>query len=307
MSERPRILLDCDPGIDDAFAIFCALRFTDLAAVTTVSGNVGVEHTTRNALYLLELAEANVPVHRGAAFPLSVPAKFADRVHGATGLGDTPTPKPVSEENHTGAVEAILEFSAGGDATIVAIGPLTNIALAIQEDPSIKDRIAHLHWMGGSTTAGNVTPLAEFNAWADPHAVDVAMSSGIALTMYGLNLTRQVRMGSTHAVALRDAGTPTSLQAADFLTFYESHSANDGLGQPMHDPCALLALTHPALFHIDVSPIVAHTSDDERRGMTVENSSETTTGTHHNIARRADAPSVIDLIIDAAIDPSPAP
>jgi len=267
MSERPRILLDCDPGIDDAFAIFCALRFTDLAAVTTVSGNVRVEHTTRNALYVLELAEANVPVHRGAAVPLSVPAKFAGHVHGAAGLGDTPTPKPVSEENDTGAVEAILEFSAGGDATIVAIGPLTNIALAIQEDPSIKDRIAHLHWMGGSTTAGNVTPLAEFNAWADPHAVDVTMSSGIALTMYGLK---------------------------------------DSLGQPMHDPCALLALTHPALFDIDVSPIVAHTSDDERRGMTVENSSEMTSGRLHNIARRADAPSVIDLIIDAAIDPSPA-
>jgi inosine-uridine nucleoside N-ribohydrolase len=307
MSERPRILLDCDPGIDDAFAIFCALRFTDLAAVTTVSGNVRFEHTTRNALYVLELAEADVPVHRGAAAPLSLAAMFADDVHGAAGLGDTPTPTPVNEESDTGAVEAILDFCTGGDATIVATGPLTNIALAIQEDPSVTDRVAHLHWMGGSTTVGNVTPLAEFNAWADPHAVEVVMNSGLALTMYGLNLTRQVRMGSIHATALRQAGTPTSLQAADFLTFYESHGAGDGLGQPMHDPCALLAVTHPALFDIDVSRIVAHTSDDERRGMTVENSAETANGTLHNIARHVDAPSVIDLIIDAAIDPTPAP
>ena len=307
MSNRQRILLDCDPGIDDAFAIFCALRFTDLAAITTVSGNVRVEHTTRNALYVLELAGANVPVHRGAEVPLSVPAMFADEVHGAAGLGDTPTPTPLSTESDVGAVDAILDFCAGGDATIVATGPLTNIALAIQKDPSISDRVAHLHWMGGSTTVGNVTPLAEFNAWADPHAVEVVMSSGVALTMYGLNLTRQVRMGSAHVVALRDAGTPTSLQAADFLTFYESHGAKDGLGQPMHDPCALLAVTHPALFDIEVSPIVAHASDDERRGMTVESSSQTTKRTRHNIARRAQAPSVIDLIIEAAIDPAPAP
>jgi inosine-uridine nucleoside N-ribohydrolase len=298
---RPRILLDCDPGIDDAFAIFCATRFTDLAAVTTVSGNVRIEHTTRNALYVLELAGADVPVYRGASVPLAVPAMFADQVHGVAGLGRDETPIPQRSQESIGAVEAILDFCEPGNANIVATGPLTNIALAVQEDPTIASRISHLQWMGGSTTAGNTTPLAEFNAWADPHAVDVVLRSGIPLTMYGLNLTRQVRMTQEHITILEDAGTASSSPAASFLSFYGEHGANDGLGQPMHDPCALLGLTHPELFTVTESSIVAH-AEGEQRGMTEEvDSSETSV---HHIARLAEAPEVIDLIIEAAIDPA---
>jgi len=305
MSDRPQILLDCDPGIDDAFAIFCALRFTDLAAVTTVSGNVHIEHATRNAMHVLELAGAgDVPVHRGSATPLRVAAKFAEKVHGVAGLGATKTPEPRCSVSAVVAVDAILDFCAGGNATIVATGPLTNIAHAIQRDPSISERIAHLHWMGGSLAAGNITPFAEFNAWADPDAVNVTLRSAVPLTMYGLNLTHQVRMNRSHIEALRLGGTETSRRAADFLSFYEQHGKIDGLGQPMHDPCALLGVTHPHLFERDASSIVAHSDDDEWRGMTKEVGS-VDDRTTHNVVRHADAPAVIDLIHEAAIHPSP--
>lgn len=304
MSHRPRILLDSDPGIDDAFAIFCALRFTDLAAVTTVGGNVRIEDTTRNALYILELAGSQVEVHRGAAAPLHVRARSADAVHGVAGLGNHPTPQPSKNESSIDAIDAILDFCHGGNATIVATGPLTNIALAIGRDHTIVDRIAHLHWMGGSTDAGNVTRHAEFNAWADPHAVDVTMRSGVPITMYGLNLTRQVRMGADHVEVLLAAGSTTSLRAAEFLSFYEAHAMSEGDGQPMHDPCAVLGVTHPALFTCVTSPIVAH-ADEERRGMTEVDPALDGASTTHHIARDADASALVDLIIEAAIDPTP--
>ncbi len=300
MTTRPRILLDCDPGIDDAFAIFCATRFADLAAVTTVSGNVRVEHTTRNALYVLELAGADVPVHRGASVPLVLPAMFADDVHGVAGLGPNETPIPARNEESTGALEAILDFCAPGNANIVATGPLTNIALAVQEDPTVAGRIANLQWMGGSTSAGNTTPHAEFNAWADPHAVDVVLRSGIPLTMFGLNLTRQVCMTREHIAILEEAATVSSTPAASFLSFYRRKASEDELGQPMHDPCPVLSLTHPELFTVTPSSIVAHT-EGEQRGMTEEDDARTP---EHHIARLADAPAVIDLIIEAAIDPA---
>lgn len=301
MTSRPRILLDCDPGIDDAFAIFCATRFADLAAITTVSGNVPIEHTTRNALHVVELAGAEVPVHRGASAPLVLPAAFAEGIHGVAGLGPNETPLPARSEHTTPAVEAILDFCAPGDANLVATGPLTNIALAVLRDPTVVNRIARLHWMGGSTTAGNTTPLAEFNAWADPHAVDVVLRSGMPLTMYGLNLTLQVRMTQEHITILEDAGSVSSVPAASFLSFYRSKASKDDLGQAMHDPCAVLGLTHPELFTVTPSSIVAH-AEGEQRGMTEEvDSSESS---EHHIARLADAPAVIDLIIEAAIDPA---
>lgn len=302
MNTRPRILLDCDPGIDDAFAILCALRFADLAAITTVSGNVPITHTTRNALHILDLATSAVPVHRGAAAPLVVPAMFADAVHGEAGLGSNETPLPSREPSSVGAIDAIIDFCADGAATIVATGPLTNIANALRHDSSLVERVAHLHWMGGSTGAGNTTAFGEFNAWADPHAVDVVFRSGVPLTMYGLNLTHQVRMTREHIAILEVASTTTSTRAAEFLSFYESRGVGDGLGQPMHDPCALLGLTHPELFTFEQSPMIVHI-DGERRGMTEELGTDAQS-TAHRIARIADAPSVINLIIAAATNPS---
>ena len=303
MTTPPRILLDCDPGIDDAFALLCALRFTELAAITTVSGNVSINNTTRNARYLMDLAGADVPVHRGASTPLLVEGVAADEIHGSSGLGNLATPDSEHPESGLDAVDAILQYCADGDATVVATGPLTNIARALQKDPSLPERISHLYWMGGGTEGGNVTDRAEFNAWVDPHALDITLRSGISLTMFGLNLTHQVLMGQPEIDALRAARTSTSSVLADFLEFYRENGARHVEGQPMHDPCALLGLTHPDLFETTKSHIVTSTIDDEDRGRTFVH--EPQTNVEHYVAVRADAPRVIDLIVQAAINPTP--
>ncbi|MFT7474612.1 MAG: inosine-uridine nucleoside N-ribohydrolase [Verrucomicrobiales bacterium] len=300
MTSFKRMLIDCDPGIDDAFALFCALKYADLAAITTVSGNVSIHNTTRNARHLMALAGADVPVHRGAAEPLTLDAIAADDIHGASGFGAQAPPEPDYPESPIGAVEAIINHCEDGDALIVAIGPLTNIALAIREDPSITDRIGHLHWMGGATAGGNTTALAEFNAWADPHAVDITLRSGVALTMYDLALTHQVRMNTAEIEALQQADTASSRTFAEVLTFYRAKGLKDGLGQPMHDPCAVLGVTHPALFDVSPAHIVCSTSNDESRGQTTVHEPEA--ASPHHQAMTARSAEVLDLIVAAAID-----
>jgi inosine-uridine nucleoside N-ribohydrolase len=299
---RPPIVLDCDPGIDDAFALFCALRYCDLRAVTTVSGNVRIEDTTRNGLHLLDLVgRPDIPVHRGAAVPLEVEPSFASYVHGPSGLGAVPTPEPSRAASDTSAVDALLDLA--GDVTIVATGPLTNVANAVLTDPDFAARAGRIHWMGGSTAAGNVTDVAEFNAWADPHAVDVVFGSGIPISMYGLNLTHQVRMTGEHASRLRAADTATSATAAAFLDFYEANGVQDGNGQPMHDPCAVLGLTDGARFTSTESHMVVDTADDSTRGWTRVVDADATKATPITVIETADAAPVIDRIMAAAIAP----
>jgi len=178
---------------------------------------------------------------------------------------------------------------------------LTNIARALMLDPTIATKITALHWMGGSTGAGNKTAHAEFNAWADPHAVDVVFRSGLPVTMYGLNLTHQVRMSDVQLAQLQRAESRSAHEAAEFLTFYRDNTNSANVGQAMHDPCAVLGLTHPALFTTGTSPMVAHV-DGERRGMTEEDVSNTD-APRQTIVRTAEADAVLDLIVDAAIQP----
>jgi len=303
MTPRPRLLLDCDPGIDDAFAIMCALRFADVAAITTVSGNVPVENTTRNARWLLELANApHIPVHQGAGAPLEVATAFAKDIHGVSGLGSFNTPESSVPISDIGAVEAITRHCADGHATIVAVGPLTNIAHALLADPTLVERIDRLHWMGGTPGEGNTTPFAEFNAWIDPHAVQVTLASGCPISMYGLDLTYQVRLNDIAIKTLRDADSPTSRNLADFLAFYQSTASTADVGQPIHDACAVLGATHPGLFTGRPSRIVIETTADDKRGQTtVPEANET----NHNHITQVDAPAVRSLILQAAIDPEP--
>lgn len=296
------ILLDCDPGIDDAFAIFCALRYSNLVAITTVSGNAPIEHTTRNAGYIIELAKASVPIHRGAGAPLEVEPAFATDVHGRSGLGGVAVPasaRPIDTMPAAAAIEAHLD---GSDRIIVATGPLTNIAEALLANPSFAERIAHLYWMGGSMTEGNRTERAEFNAWFDPHAVDVVFKSGVPITMFGLNLTHQVRLSAPHADELDVAGTATSTRAAEFLRFYQRHGVQDERGQPMHDPCAVLGATHPDLFVVEESFSVVDTSGPSRGQTRITDMTHPRTSPL-TIAVSADAPRLIELILLASIEP----
>lgn len=302
---RPKVLLDCDPGIDDMFAMFCALRYCDLLAVTSVAGNVGIDHTTRNALAVLELCGADVPVFRGASAPLAGTAvEDARHVHGETGLGPI-TLVPPSTEPAGDATDALFELTAGGDVTVVAVGPLTNLARAIALDPTWVDRVPRVVIMGGSTTTGNVTPFGEFNIVADPEAAAIVFESGVALTMAGLNLTRQVTMGAGEIAALRNAGTPTATAAADALDFYSDFSlAHYGVKQSaMHDPCAVLEVVRPDCFDRRPMQVDVEVRGEYTRGMTVCDQRPNARAPDTDVLVGVNAPVVVEAIIEATIRP----
>jgi len=304
---RPRIVLDCDPGVDDTFAIFTALRYCELVAVTTVAGNVGLNHTTRNALVALQLAGVrDIPVHQGADGPLNgQPIEDASHVHGATGLGGVTPPELEIVPAETDAVTALFEATAAGDTIVVAIGPLTNIALAIQQDPTWVERVPQLVIMGGSLDAGNVTAAAEFNIWADPEAAAIVFEAGFSLTMAGLNLTHQVRMGPPETERLRAAGTTTAVFAADALDFYSEYSRREyGIAKTaMHDPCAVLEIVRPDLFERSAMHVVVETEGTHTRGMTLCDQRPNAANPNAMVMTGASGDQVVDLIVDATIDP----
>lgn len=304
---RPKIILDCDPGVDDAFAILTALRHTDLTAITTVMGNVSLELTTRNALLVTQVAGAEVPVFAGAADPLVIERADASHVHGNSGLDGPVLPELTRTAESMHAVDALLDLTSDGDVTVVPIGPLTNIALAIKRDPSWAKRIPGIVLMGGSTDSGNVTAAAEFNIFADPHAAAVVFESGANITMLGLNLTRQVRMGEDHIGQLRAANTATSVFCADLLEHYAAFSLRE-YGVPrsaMHDPTAVLMVSHPQHFETEPFHVAAETEGRHTIGMTLVDQRENAAPPNATVAMSADADPVIDLIMTAATDPHP--
>lgn len=304
---RPKILLDCDPGVDDMFAIFTATRYCDLVAITSVAGNVGIEHTTKNALGVAQLSGVDIPVHRGASAPLTgAEPEDAAHVHGANGLGGVELPLLQNDVASNDAVGALFDLTSSGDVTVVAVGPLTNIALAIQRDPSWIKRIPRLVIMGGSSTTGNVTPYAEFNIYADPEAAEVVFNSGIELTMVGLNLTRQVSMGADEIEMMRAANSQSASFAADALEFYASFSLSEyGVAkQAMHDPCAVLEVVRPDLFGRQAMHVVVETAGIHTRGMTVCDLRENAQSPNTDVLVSADGQLAVRLIVDAAIHPS---
>ncbi|MGD9999970.1 MAG: nucleoside hydrolase, partial [Ilumatobacteraceae bacterium] len=200
---RPSIVLDCDPGHDDAIAIIVAARHTDLLGITTVAGNAPLERTTRNALIVRELLGIDVPVHSGAARPLVAEPKHAEYVHGASGMDGAELPEPTRPVDGTDAVEFIVETCRANEGTwLVPVGPLTNIALALRVAPDLARRIAGISLMGGGTV-GNRTPVAEFNIWADPEAAAAVFGYGGPLVMSGLDLTFQFQATPARIAAVR--------------------------------------------------------------------------------------------------------
>ena len=251
------MLIDCDPGHDDTVAIVVAARHTDLVGITTVSGNAPLADVTRNALAVCELFGIDVAVHAGCARPLIEAARHAPAVHGESGLGGTSLPPPTRTPGDAHAVEYLIETTrARPGCWLVPMGPLTNIALALRLDPTMADRIAGISLMGGGAHVGNVTPTAEFNVWADPEAAAIVFEAGarVPLRMAGLDVTHQVRMSADDGDGLRAAGGERGTFLADLLLFYgRTGGAGRGeAGSPMHDPLAVLAVTHPHLFtHVE--------------------------------------------------------
>jgi len=269
----PKIILDCDPGHDDAMAILLAGRHTEILGITAVSGNAPLAMTAPNALLMAQILDLDVPVYAGADRPLMAKPRHAAEVHGATGLDGPQRPALRRELDGNNAVQFIIDtVRATDDVWLVPIGPLTNIALALRQAPDIVERLAGISIMGGSATVGNVTSTAEFNVWADPDAAAIVFSAGApVLRMAGLNLTHQFYVDRDTITAMRECGNAAADFGADLFDFYLS-SSERRTGQPwvaLHDPCAVLAITHPELFEFAARNVVVETTGAHTRGMTI--------------------------------------
>jgi inosine-uridine nucleoside N-ribohydrolase len=301
---RPKIILDCDPGVDDSLAILTAARYGELIGITTVNGNVSIEHTTRNALAVAQIAQLEVPIHRGAARPLVAPVDGATRVHGVTGFGKVEHPEIHRGETSSDAVGFLLEMSRmHADLDLVAVGPLTNVALAVRRDPDFATRLHSLTIMGGAAKGlGNVTAAAEFNIWADPEAAAIVFDAGIVPTLIPLNLTHQVTADARTIDALRASSTPTADLAAELLA-HTTGIAVDG-NSALHDPCAVLTVTHPALFGLYSRYVAIELAGSHTRGMTVVD--ERRYGPNEPnalVGYDVDGSAALDLIVEACIHP----
>jgi purine nucleosidase len=253
-----KVIIDCDPGVDDATALFLAFAARDkldILGVTTVAGNVGLDLTTRNACLIREMASReDVPVFAGASRPLVRPPVEAGDFHGATGLGPMPVSVPRKSREIGEAVAFIADTLMRRDArsvTLVVTGPCTNVAAAIQARPEIAGCIEEIVVMGGARAeGGNITASAEYNFYADPHAAQMVLGCGAPVTLFGLDVTHKVRTSPSRIAAFRAADTAVTRAIADlfeFSTALEPGSADDP-GAPLHDPCTVAYLIDPGLF-----------------------------------------------------------
>jgi len=266
------IVLDCDPGHDDAVAILLALASPELelVGVTTVAGNQTLEKTTANALRILELAgRADIPVHAGAAAPLVRPRQVAAHVHGESGLDGPELPPPATEPRTEHAVEFLAgSFRRKQKPVLVATGPLTNIGLllATYEDAR-PDRIV---LMGGAIGEGNRTPAAEFNIWADPEAAQRVFAEGLDTTMVGLDVTHRALIRDEHTERLRAAGRVGRVVAelVDFYSRFHRLRYPDLDGSPMHDPVCIAHLIDPTLLEVRAAAIEVDCSTGPSSGRT---------------------------------------
>ncbi len=253
-------------------ALFVAAHASQLIGVSAVSGNAALEYTVRNALLACQLAEVDVPVHAGAAKPLTRPARHAAHIHGADGLGGPKLPELRRQADAEPAVRALLAAAEKhDDLHLVAVGPLTNVALALSLEPDLAQRLASISLMGGATTVGNITPAAEFNVWADPEAAAIVFGSGAHIVMADLDLTHQFLIDRRRVGEVRELGGTVARFAADLLEFFINayeETYGEAVG-PLHDPCSVLAVTHPHLFDSEQRHVAVEQYGELTRGMTV--------------------------------------
>jgi purine nucleosidase len=269
-----KILLDCDPGLDDALALLLAHGDPniELVAVTTVGGNVSLEKTTRNALELREyLGFPDVPVAAGAGEPLTGLVRSAEHVHGEDGLGDVTLPKALLLASDSHAIDLIIETvrDAQGEIHLVATGPLTNIALALRKEPRLTEWVASFTIMGGSYTRGNATPAAEFNIYADPEAAAEVFAAGWRVTMVGLDLTLQAVVDEGIVGRMHQLGRLGVELIAPLATFWTNPLDDEWDGQALHDVCAVAFVARPDLFTSKPARVDVELTGEFTRGMTV--------------------------------------
>ncbi|MEO3434799.1 nucleoside hydrolase [Inquilinus sp. CAU 1745] len=279
MASDPRpIIIDTDPGQDDAVAILLAFASPELKVLglTTVAGNVPLPLTTLNALKIRELGgRPEVPVRAGCARPMLRPLVTAEHVHGRTGLDGADLPDPALGLADGHAVDWMVDtlMAAGdGEITLCPLGPLTNIAAAIVKEPRIVPKIREIVLMGGGYfEAGNITPMAEFNIYVDPHAASIVLDSGAPATILPLDVTHKALISRAWLDGLRTAGTPVTVAVAGLVDYFERFDTEKygGEGGPLHDPCVIAYLLHPEWFEGRECGVKVETQSELTMGATV--------------------------------------
>lgn len=304
MTEATKIILDCDPGNDDAINILLALSSPKihLLGITTVFGNVDLDKTTTNANIVCTLVNRQVPLYRGASEPMVLPRIDAAEVHGKTGMAGTDLPAPAFSVEDKRAVDFIIDSvkKYPHEVVLVPTGALTNIAMALKLAPEIAPLIKEIVLMGGSTTFGNRTPAAEFNILADPHAARVVFDSLAPVTMFGLNVTHQAL--TTQAVINRFYALET--RTGDFVgeifehynVFYKKFY--DLPGGALHDPMTVAYLLKPELFEFQMMKVQVDCQEGINQGRTVCDLWNKLPGKQTKVAMKVDAEGFFDLIVE---------
>jgi inosine-uridine nucleoside N-ribohydrolase len=299
-----KIILDSDPGHDDAIALLLALASPelDVLGVTTVSGNQTLEKTTSNALKILEFVDrTDVPVHVGAPRPLVREQWAAAYVHGESGLDGPDLPDPKTKARKAHAIDFIAkQVEEHERVVLVPVGPLTNIALLLAKYPGIESRIARVVLMGGSIAEGNVTPAAEFNVWADPEAAHRVFTSGIDVTMVGLDVTHKALLLPEKVDELRGAGRVGSLVAQLYGFYHERHVQMYGWkGSPVHDALAVAHVIRSDFVETEHRHVQVDTGPEPGRGRTyVDLWKRTGNEPNAHVGVDVDGPGFIQFLIE---------
>ena len=266
------VILDVDPGIDDALAILLALSSPELSVegITVVAGNVEVDVGLRNARQILDLAgRSDIPVARGAAAPLVGQLVTSKHVHGDNGLGNVELPPPSTPVYAGNATDLLVSKirEHAGRITLIPVGPLTNIALALKQHPELVPDIKQIVLMGGSLSGGNITPAAEFNIYNDPEAAEMVFHSGAPIVMVGLDVTEKTILGADHLRAVDRGAGPINRLVWQLLDFHLKDSASEGI--MMHDPLAVGVTIDRSFVETQSLHIGVETAGEKTRGETV--------------------------------------
>lgn len=301
------LIIDCDPGVDDAVALFLAFAAPELAllAITTVGGNVPGHLTQRNARMMRQIAgREDVPVFGGAERPLKRPPAGAGVFHGAEGLGDMAPFQPRGIVGDGPAANAIVDLVMSrpqGSVAVAVLGPMTNLALAMRRERRLADWLGPVVIMGGARSeGGNITPSAEFNVWADPDAAAVVFGSGCEVVAFGLDATHQVRATEARIAAVEAIDSEAARATASMLRFSQSveREVVGWEAAPLHDPCPIAWLIRPDLFETRACRIEVETGSDLTRGHTAVEFRVDPATARHRWAVGADAQGVFDLIVE---------
>ena len=277
MKNKRKLIIDCDPGVDDAIALAflgANLNQFELLAITTVSGNQTIDKVTRNALDLTHFFGMDIPVSRGMEGPIVRRPVYARDAHGESGLGNVVLPacnkKPVKEQGILYLKSVLEELPDDEEITFICMGPLTNIAMLFKMFPHVKSKIREILFMGGSALGGNVTPSAEFNIYTDPEAAKIVVDSGVSLIMFGLDVTNKCCLTRRQILKLCQSADPVAKLCGDMAGYYLENTSNKYRGMvSIHDAAPIMYLCHPEIFKGEKAILDVDCSEGISRGRTI--------------------------------------